>query len=249
MRPAPTQRQRAAPRLFVEDDLAAGAAVTLAAGQAHYLRNVLRRGAGDPVLLFNGRDGEWRGALAAGRRDCSVALDECTRPQAVEPDLWLLFAPVKRAPLDMIVRMATELGVSALHPAITRRTEVARVNLDRLRANAVEAAEQCGRLSVPECHGPRPLDDVLAHWPAPRRLLFCDESGIGTPIATALADAPAGPWALLTGPEGGFAPEEAAAVAALPGVLRVGLGPRTLRAETAAAAALACLQALAGDWR
>ncbi|MFP6744567.1 MAG: RsmE family RNA methyltransferase, partial [Alphaproteobacteria bacterium] len=176
------------------------------------------------------------------------------RPQTPEPDLWLLFAPVKRAPVDFMARMATELGVSALWPVLTRHTAARRVNLDRLRANAMEAAEQCGRLSLPEVFEPATLDTVIDQWPVGRRLLMCDESGTGAPAATALAGvAPEGDkgeaWAVIIGPEGGFAAAEAAAMAALPGTVRTGLGPRILRAETAVAAALACWQALAGDWR
>ncbi len=237
-------------RLYVEAPLAGGAEVALGAGQAHYLGAVMRRRPGDTVLLFNGRDGEWRAEIAAlDRKRATARAFEQTRPQAAEPDLWLLFAPVKRTPLDRIARMATELGVAALWPVFTQNTAARRVNLERLRANAIEAAEQCGRLDVPDCFEPAPLDAVLAGWPAGRRLLVCDESGGGAPVAEALDGAEPGPWAVVTGPEGGFAADETVALAALPGTLRVSLGPRTLRAETAVAAALACLQALAGDWR
>ncbi len=251
MRRAPPDRQRAPPRLYVEAPLAAGATVALGAGQAHYLKAVMRRKDGDGLLLFNGRDGEWRATLASAGRDATAEVAAQTGPQAAAADLWLVFAPVKRAPLDFIARAATELGVSSLMPVLTRRTVAARVNVARLRANAIEAAEQCGRLTVPECRAPARLEDVLAEWPPARRLLVCDESGGGAPVAEALAGArrEPGPWAVLTGPEGGFAAEEIAALARVPEALRVDLGPRTLRAETAAIAALACLQALAGDWR
>lgn len=241
------------PRLFVDHDLAAGLTVALARGQAHYLTHVLRLGAGDPVRLFNGRDGEWRGGLAGiGRHAASVALAERTRPQTGGCDLWLLFAPVKRAPVDYIATKATELGVSALQPVFTRLTAVARINSARLRANAIEAAEQCGRLDVPEIREPARLDAVLAGWPADRRLMLCDETGGGRPIAGALggrkgADG-SGKWAVLVGPEGGFAAEELDALGDLAMLTRVGLGPRLLRADTAAVAALACWQALLGDW-
>ena len=237
-------------RLYVEAPLAAGGEVALTPAQAHYLGTVMRRSAGDTFLLFNGRDGEWRAEIAAiGRKRATATALERTRPQAAGPDLWLLFAPLKRTPIDHIARMATELGVAALWPVFTRNAAARRVNLGRLRANAIEAAEQCGRLDVPDCFEPASLDAVLAGWPAGRRVLLCDGSGGGAPLAEALDGAEPGPWAVVIGPEGGFAADEAAALAALPGCLRVGLGPRTLRAETAAAAALACWQTLAGDWR
>ncbi|MFQ5784761.1 MAG: 16S rRNA (uracil(1498)-N(3))-methyltransferase [Alphaproteobacteria bacterium] len=243
--------ERAPLRLYVEAPLEPGGGFALAPAQAHYATNVMRRGVGDALLLFNGRDGEWRAWIAATRRGRSVAVEveARVRPQADGPDLWLVFAPVKRVPVDLIARTATELGVAAFRPVLTRRTAVARVNLARFHANAIEAAEQCGRLDVPACLEPAPLDRLLADWPAERHPLFCDESGGGAPLAAALADAEPGPWAVIVGPEGGFAAEETAALAALPGALRVGLGPRTLRADTAAISALACWQALVGDWR
>ena len=246
--------ERAPLRLHLEAPLAAGRTVDLVPAQAHYVVNVMRRREGDSVLLFNGRDGEWRAEIAAARRgrQCTATVVERTRPAAPGPDLWLMFAPVKHAPMDIIARGATELGVSALWPVLTERTTVSRVNLARLRANAREAAEQCRRLTVPECFAPRPLAAALAEWPRERRLLVCDEGGTGAPVARALgagtADA-SDPWAVLTGPEGGFAAADDRALAAVPGVVRMSLGPRVLRAETAALAALACWQALVGDWR
>jgi len=242
------------PRLFVDHDLAAGLTVALARGQAHYLGHVLRLGAGAPVLLFNGRDGEWRGAIGEIRRDgAAVALGSQNRPQAAGCDLWLLFAPVKRAPVDAIATKATELGVSLLQPVFTRFTAVGRVNTGRLAANAIEAAEQCGRLDVPEVREPARLGDLLARWPSDRRLLLCDETGRGRPIAEVLSEMAdpggSGKWAVLTGPEGGFAPEELDALRDLAMLSPVGLGPRLLRADTAAVAALACWQAVLGDWR
>jgi 16S rRNA (uracil1498-N3)-methyltransferase len=242
----------ATPRLFVEQPLAAGAAFALAPQQAHYVTRVMRRKPGDTLRLFNGRDGEWRAEIAAARKGCSVTVTECGRPQAAGPDVWLVFAPVKRAPIDLIAEKATELGVAALCPVITRHTDARRVNLVRLRANAIEAAEQCGRLDVPDCRAPVAFGDLIAGWPAGRRVLLCDETGGGAPIAKALAEAacePATPWAIVTGPEGGFADDEIRVLTALPGALRVGLGPRILRAETAALAALACWQAVLGDWK
>jgi 16S rRNA (uracil1498-N3)-methyltransferase len=238
------------PRLFVEDDLAQGAVLTLDGPRAHYLRDVLRLGVGAEVLLFNGRDGEWQAkVIATAKRSLNLVLETQTRPQAPEPDLWLCFAPVKKARIDFIAEKATELGVSALVPVLTRRTNVERVNLERLRANAVEAAEQTERLTVPDVREPASLDQMLKSWLATRRLLIADETGGGKPILDALADAQPGPWAVLIGPEGGFTREELDRIAALPGVLPVGLGPRILRADTAAIAALACLQAAIGDWR
>lgn len=238
------------PRLFIEDDLAASAALSLEGQRAHYLRDVLRLGVGAGVLLFNGRDGEWHAKVTAtAKRSLDLGVESRTRPQIGEPDLWLCFAPVKKARIDFIAEKATELGVSALVPVITRRTNVERVNVERLRANAVEAAEQTERLSVPEVREPVPLDRLLTAWPAGRRLLIADETGGGRPILDALREAQPGPWAVLIGPEGGFTREELDRIAALPGVLPVGLGPRILRADTAAIAALACLQAAIGDWR
>lgn len=238
---------RAKIRLHVDATLAPGAALPLAPDQAHYLFTVMRAGAGTPVLAFNGRDGEWRcRAEPVGRRGGVLHAEAQTRPQAGPPDLWLLFAPVKKARTDFIVEKAVELGVRRLLPVTTRHTAAERLRPDRLRAQATEAAEQCGALVVPEIAEARPLSAVLAAWPPDRALVFCDESGAGRPLA---AVAPPPPAALLTGPEGGFAPEEAAALRALPFVQAVSLGPRILRTETAALAALALWQAAQGDWR
>jgi len=239
-------------RLFVEQDLAAGAVIGLSPERAHYLRSVLRISAGAHVQLFNGRDGEWQARLEAlGKGWASCAVERQIRAQETEPDLWLAFAPIKRARIDFVAQKATELGVSALWPVFTRLTVVGRVNVGRLRANAIEAAEQCRRLSVPEIFAPAELGKLLAGWPAERRILLCDESGAGAPIAEALRDGGArpAPWAVMVGPEGGFAADELDRLRKLPIVNAVGLGPRLLRADTAALAALACWQALAGDWR
>lgn len=234
--------------------LAAGADVTLDAGRAHYLRDVLRLGAGAAVKVFNGRDGEWQSTIEAlGKRAVGLRVGAQSRRPAAEPDLWLCFAPVKRARLDFIAEKATELGVSLLQPVITQRTIVERVNLDRLQANAVEAAEQTERLGVPAIAAPLTLDRWIAAWPAGRHLLLADETGGGRPVAEVLAgldpDARAAPWAVLTGPEGGFTRPELEAIGRLPSVHAVGLGPRILRADTAALAALAIWQAIVGDWR
>ena len=237
-------------RLFVAADLADGLSIMLDPPQAHYVKSVLRLAVGDIVALFNGRDGEWLARIAEfGKGWCAVTLFAQSRPQQAEPDLWLLFAPIKRARIDYLAEKATELGVSALCPVYTQRTIVDRVNLDRLRAHAVEAAEQTNRLSVPELREAEPLDRLLANWPAKRRLLLCDESGASPPIGEVLPGSAPGPWAVLTGPEGGFTEAELDGLKKLPFVCAVGLGPRLLRAETAALAALAAFQALAGDWR
>lgn len=236
-------------RLFVDVPLGPGAAVRIDGAQAHYVRSVMRGRVGEAVAHFNGRDGEWL-ALIDGveRKHCAMTVQRQLRAQTAEPDLWLAFAPVRGVRVDFIAQKATELGVARLLPVLTRHTQIRAINSERLRANAVEAAEQCERLTVPEVAGLVPLDRLLADWPAGRRLLVADESGGGAPIARAVAGV-APPWGVLVGPEGGFAAAELAALGALPFVMRVGLGPRVLRADTAALAALAVVQAVAGDWR
>ncbi|HVI51056.1 MAG TPA: 16S rRNA (uracil(1498)-N(3))-methyltransferase [Candidatus Sulfotelmatobacter sp.] len=237
-------------RLFTEAPLAAGSAVVLGPDQAHYLCNVMRAQQGAALALFNGRDGEWRATLAeAGKKKALLAIETQIRPQQSEPDLWLIFAPVKRARIDFIAEKATELGVSVLQPVFTKHTVMSRVNDDRLRAIAVEAAEQCERLSVPEVRDPLSLDALLADWPADRCLILLDEGGGGRPVAEALASLPPGPAAVLVGPEGGFAKTELDALRTLSFAVPVGLGPRILRADTAVVAALSCFQAVCGDWR
>ena len=240
---------RGAIRLFVEAPLDAGVAVVLASGQAHYLRNVMRQAPGDRVRLFNGHDGEWEGAietLAAHRASVRPVARLFAQPPAL--DLRLLFAPLKSERTRFVVEKATELGVGALHPVFTQYGQTRRVNVERLRAHAIEAAEQCGRLEVPQIAPPCPLPDALAGWPPERRLLVCDPEARST-IAEAVAGDSGSSWAILVGPEGGFAPAERRLLADHPLAVRARLGPRILRAETAVAAALACWQALAGDWR
>lgn len=237
-------------RLYVDADLAAGAEVWVTEQQAHYLLHVMRLTAGAEIALFNGRDGEWRAKLTeTGKKKACLTAAEQLRPQLPEPDLWLLFAAVKRARIDLIVEKATELGVSVLQPVFTERTVMSRVGEDRLAAIAMEAAEQCERLTLPELRSPLSLQAALAKWAEGRILLMMDESGDGKPIAEALAEVPPGPAALLVGPEGGFAKSELDALSRLPFAVRVGLGPRTLRADTAVIAALSCYQAIRGDWR
>jgi len=239
------------PRLFVDAALGVEVELRLADERVHYLRHVLRLEAGAAVDLFNGRDGEWRSSLAAlGKGRATLAVERQLRPQTSGPDLWLAFAPVKRARIDTIAEKATELGVAALLPVVTQHTAVERVNVERLQAIAVEAAEQCERLTVPEMRGSVTLGKLLDEWPRDRRLLLCAEAGEAQPIADALrahVNSAVARWAVMIGPEGGFARSELDALVKLPFVMPVGLGPRILRADTAALAALACWQAILGD--
>ncbi len=234
-----------ASRLYIEDALQAGAAIAASEGHAHYLLHVMRASAGTVVKLFNGRDGEWEATVAIpAKKRVQFDVTRQTRAQVPMPDLWLAFAPVKR--IEFMAEKASELGVAVLQPVFTRHTDITRVNVERLRANATEAAEQCERLTVPVVHEPVSFDKLIADWPTDRTLYVLDETGGGIPIAKALtAPHPAG---FLTGPEGGFAQSELDALRQLPFVTAVGVGPRILRAETAALAALACWQALVGDW-
>jgi 16S rRNA (uracil1498-N3)-methyltransferase len=233
------------PRLFVDQDLAEGAAITLEGAPANYLANVLRLQAGAAVKLFDDRSGEWLGELSeVGRKRVSVALVRRLRPREPVPDLWLLFAPIKRGRIDWLVEKATELGVARLVPVTTQRTMVERLNLERLRAHSIEAAEQCERTALPELGAPASLAKALAGWPAGRILYFADEGG-GAPLAAA---AQPGPAAILIGPEGGFTDAERELIRAVPQARPVSLGPRILRADTAAVAAVSLWMAAAGDW-
>ena len=238
------------PRLCVPHDLAAGAEVKLDPQQTNYLVNVLRLGAGASVLLFNGRDGEFSASLdARSRKAASLIVGAQTRAQETSPDLDYLFAPLKHARLDYMAQKAIEMGACRLRPVITRHTQVTRVNLERLQANAIEACEQCGIIWIPEVAPVQSLAETLKSWPPERLLVFCDEeAGLASPLEAlegARADSGVG---LLIGPEGGFGDEERAAILSAPRVLRLNLGPRILRADTAAVAALALIQATLGDW-
>jgi 16S rRNA (uracil1498-N3)-methyltransferase len=236
-------------RLCVVSDLSAGAELTLDEGQSRYLSAVMRLAVGDALLVFNGRDGEWRAGIAAvGKRAVTLAVEAQTRPQASGHDLDLLIALVKRARLEIIVEKAAELGVRRIRPVITERTNADHTRVDRLRAIATEAAEQTGRLDVPQVLEPVKLDKLLGGWDEGRALLFCDEAGDAKPALDALGGA-SGPWAVLIGPEGGFSPAERGMLRDQPFTVAATLGPRILRADTAAISALTLWQAAAGDWR
>lgn len=235
-------------RLFVETVLTEKQELTLEAGQAHYLRGVLRLTAGQSIGLFNGRDGEWRAEIVTlARSAVRVILRERRRAQEPSPDIWLCFAPLKKTAIDSVAAKATELGTSRLRPVLTAFTAVSRVNTGRLRANAVEAAEQCERLDVPRVDEPEALEALLDAWPIERPLLVCAEAGQAVPIAQAAAGLGTTPFGLLIGPEGGFSPTELDRLAGLAFVQPVGLGPRILRADTAAVAALAICLGMSGN--
>jgi len=238
------------PRLFVSAPLEAGALVGLERPQAHYLAHVLRLSAGAGVLTFNGRDGEWDATIEAGKRAAVLRVGVKTRAQTMPADLYYLFVPLKAARLDYMVQKAVELGVSRLQAVLTRHGQVTRVNLDRMRGNAVEAAEQCGILSLPEIGEPVALSRLIAERDPARWLVFCDEAAeVANPAAALGTVAPRSPLAVLIGPEGGFAEDERALLLKQPNLVRLALGPRILRADTAAVAALALVQTMIGDWR
>jgi len=252
-------------RLYVEHPLGQGQSVPLDRDQAHYLFGVMRLGAGAPVALFNGRDGEWRAEVAeAGKRGGVLACVEQTKPLQLPPDLWLLFAPIKKARTDFIVEKAAEMGAAKIQPVQTEFTNSERIRRDRLQAHAVEAAEQCGGTFVPEVADLVKLDRLLDQWPEGRQLLFCDEAEVGASTDFLQGNRPgkhafsgpefskipdAGGWAILIGPEGGFSDRERARLRALPYSHTVSLGPRILRADTAAVAAMTLWQQALGDWR
>ena len=246
MAATPAWPPRSTPRLFVDRPLAPGP-LALDGPAAHYLAGVMRLKPGDPVLLFDDRSGEWLARIAAlGKRDLTLDVTERRREREAVPDLWLCAAPLKKGRVDWLAEKACELGVARLVPVVTRRTVVDRPNAERLRAHLVEAAEQCGRTALPQLAEPVKLARLVADWPDDRTLFFADETG-GAPALDAMR-ARAGPAAVLIGPEGGFDAEERAAIRALPQAVGIALGPRILRADTAAAAAVSLWMAAAGDW-
>ena len=237
-------------RLYIPHDLAAGAELALDPGQSRYLAAVMRQAVGDEVLAFNGRNGEWRCAITViGKRAVGVKAVSLERPQVMGPDLDLIIALVKRGRLETIVEKACELGARRVRLVTTERTNAERARVERLALIATEAAEQTGRLDVPEIAEPLKLDGLIAGWEPGRRLLFCDEAGDAKPLLDALAGDAAGPWGVLIGPEGGFSPRERGILRALPYAVPASLGPRILRADTAAISALTLWQAALGDWR
>lgn len=241
------------PRLYVQADLGADRMVTVSPEQAHYLLRVMRLKIGDEVRLFNGRDGEWRGLIGASSKSAlNLTAQEQNRPQKMETDLWLCCAPIKKTHFDFMIEKATELGVAAIHPLLTARTQIREVNAKRCQAIAIEATEQSGRLTIPEIATPAALSALAAGWPKDRALIVCAEWGDAAPAAETLMQPhfkTAKKTAILTGPEGGFTAEELDALRRIPGAGFIRLGPRILRADTAAIAALSCWQALCGDWR
>ena len=242
-------RDATSQRLFIDQPIGVGVEARCSPDQANYLRTVLRLPDGAKVLVFNGRDGEWSAEVRhKGKRDVVLIIDAQVRAQTEGPDVVYLFAPLKRSRLDYMVQKATEMGVARLSPVLTRRTIAERVNGDRMRANAIEAAEQCGVLRVPAVDEPVSFGKLLDGWDVARRIIFCDEDLAGQSPVEALMVLPRGPLAVLIGPEGGFAPEERTALLAKPYVTAISLGPRIMRADTAAVAALALVNATLGDW-
>ena len=236
-------------RLCIPHDLGAGATLALDADQSRYLSAVMRQAVGDELLLFNGRDGEWQATITAvGKRAVAVLAQRQTRVQQTGPDLDLIIALVKRTRLETIVEKACELGARRIVLATTERTNADHVRVERLLSIAIEAAEQTGRLDVPQILAPAKLDQLIARWDAGRRLMFCDEAGDARPVTQALADEKPGPWAVLIGPEGGFSGAERSRLRDLPFAIPVSLGPRILRADTAAISGLTLWQAAIGDW-
>ncbi len=242
----PAWPPKSLPRLYVETPLGAGVSVELDAAQANYLGNVMRLKEGDRLLIFDGMSGEWLAEIAeAAKKRMTLSVGEQTLPQEAAPDLWLAFAPVKKGRVDWLVEKAVELGVARLLPVVTQRTIVDKLNLDRMRAHIIEAAEQCGRTALADIDEPVRLDAFLKQRDDSRTLYFADETG-GEQAASAFRS---GPALILTGPEGGFTPEEAATIRSAPNTAAISLGPRILRAETAALAAVAAWMSVAGDWR
>jgi 16S rRNA (uracil1498-N3)-methyltransferase len=237
------------PRLFVDATLATDATVALGREQSNYLGNVLRFSEGDTILVFNGRDGEWRASISGRKRPDALAIMAQTRPQDRLPDLAYVFAPLKHARLDYMVQKAVEMGASSLQPVLTRFTQVSRVNIERMRANVIEAAEQCGILGIAEVADPIPLDRYLNERKTQRLLIFCDEAAdVADPLQALRGEKAGDGIDILIGPEGGFAEEERTVLLRQTRTLRLSLGPRILRADTAGVAALALVQAALGDW-
>jgi 16S rRNA (uracil1498-N3)-methyltransferase len=237
-------------RLYVDAPMQSGGRVVLSEDQAHYLVNVLRLAAGSRVLVFNGRDGEWQAELTdVKKRSATLALENQTRPHVAGPDIDYVFAPLKRSRLDYMVQKAVEMGVARLRPVLTQRTIAERVNLDRMRANVIEAAEQCGILRVAEVTEPISFDKLLTGWDATRQLIFCDEDAAMKNPLDALGEIRMPKLAVLIGPEGGFDGREREALLSKPYVSAISLGPRIMRADTAAVAALSLINARIGDWR
>lgn len=235
--------------LFIENPIITDSIISLGKGQSHYLANVMRRKNGDQILLFNGKDGQWQAEITqVSKKNTQVKVTKQTKQQLDEPDVWLCFAPVKNAPIYNIAQKATELGVAKLQPVITQNTITSKVNTDRIKANTIEAAEQCQRLTVPDVANPLQLEDMLDKWPNDRTLILCDESGNGTTFIKAFNDPKKGKYAILIGPEGGFTQTEFELMRKCNYVKSVSMGPRILRADTAAIAALTCYMSILGDW-
>ncbi|MEC9022750.1 MAG: 16S rRNA (uracil(1498)-N(3))-methyltransferase [Pseudomonadota bacterium] len=237
-------------RLYTEVELFSGASIALGPQQSHYINNVMRQKAGNFIRLFNGVNGEWRGQIKEfGRGWCNILVLECTKKLTASADVWLLFAPVKKIRIDFIASKSTELGASAIQPVFTEFTRVGRVNIDRLKSNAIEAAEQCGALVIPEVRETENLSQLINIWPCERQLLVCDNRIGRPPILNALKNVKeAGSWAILVGPEGGFSDWELDQIQQKANPVFVSLGPRILRADTAVVAALTCWQSVLGDW-
>ena len=242
-------KKRTKIRLFVEGTLGDGQGIVVTKEQANYLFNVMRLKIGDNALLFNGRDGEWQAEVVeAGKRTGKLGCRVQTAPLKMPPDVWLLFAPIKKARTVFIVEKATELGAARIMPVVTDFTNMDRIQIDRLRAYAMEATEQCGCTFIPEVTDLQKLSDLLDDWPKDRRIMFCDEGRDALPVAQALAGQAGGKWAIAIGPEGGFSPDEGERLRGMDQVTSVTLGPRILRADTAAVAALTAWQSALGDW-
>lgn len=236
-------------RLFIPEPLSADQLLALKAEHAHYLLHVLRMKQGNEILVFNGQDGEWRAELVqTAKKNAAICITRKERPQSAAPDLVYCFAPLKHARLDYMVQKAVEMGAGVLQPVMTRHTQATRLNLERMRANIIEAAEQCGILALPECRVPVPFHTLLETWETQRRLIFCDETAEGNNPLSLLNPLKHAPLGLLIGPEGGFADDERAALRTFDFVTAISLGPRILRADTAAVAALAIINATLGNW-